>query len=167
MPWARSSGCSSQAGGGRGDGRKHASGVRSRRAPCSVLVVCVLTCAQRLVASSLASRRRSVHQLTSLFAPPPLLPPLLITSSLHFRLAQSKMPKNMDIQHSHSPCVTPNYVVSKLDSFGYHKDKDHAHRGMLSLVHQVEDALWFVSASSEHVNLLDTSRGGSDTVSAF
>lgn len=34
-------------------------------------------------------------------------------------VSRSTMSENKIIQHSHSPCVTENYVVSKLDSFGF------------------------------------------------
>eukprot|EP00744_Colponema_vietnamica_P006087 GILI01008865.1.p1 GENE.GILI01008865.1~~GILI01008865.1.p1 ORF type:complete len:511 (+),score=140.71 GILI01008865.1:32-1534(+) len=54
---------------------------------------------------------------------------------------RSTLPYNMFIQHSHSPAVTPNYVVSKLDSFG---KRFTNHPGLLKLLHQVSDNLWMV-----------------------
>merc|ERR1711935_584047 len=52
------------------------------------------------------------------------------------------MPKEKIIQHSHSPCITPNFVISKLDSFGPHVELEDT--GMLKVLHQVEDSLWQV-----------------------
>jgi hypothetical protein len=50
-------------------------------------------------------------------------------------LSRSTLAANKVIQHSHSPCVTPNYVVSKLDSFGLRVKPADA--GLLKLFHQV------------------------------
>jgi len=56
--------------------------------------------------------------------------------------SNATMPKTKIIQHSHSPCITPNFVISKLDSFGPRlKWKD---TGMLKELHQVEDDEWLV-----------------------
>jgi len=56
--------------------------------------------------------------------------------------SNATMPKEKIIQHSHSPCITPNFVISKLDSFGPRiKVKD---TGMLKELHQVEDNIWQV-----------------------
>jgi beta,beta-carotene 9',10'-dioxygenase len=59
-------------------------------------------------------------------------------------LARMNTPKNQLIQHSHSPCVTPNYVVSKLDSFGARIAPSYVEGGVLKTTHQVEDNLWMV-----------------------
>jgi carotenoid cleavage dioxygenase-like enzyme len=57
-------------------------------------------------------------------------------------VARATLPEDKLIQHSHSPCVTPNYVVSKLDSFGPRFEPADA--GLLELLHQVEDDQWLV-----------------------
>lgn len=57
-------------------------------------------------------------------------------------LARVTLPEVKLIQHSHSPCVTPNYVVSKLDSFGPRFEPADA--GILEFLHQVEDNQWLV-----------------------
>lgn len=53
------------------------------------------------------------------------------------------MEKAKIIQHSHSPCVTPNYVVSKLDAFTL-RNPINGHGGLLKFAHQGEDNQWLV-----------------------
>jgi len=48
------------------------------------------------------------------------------------------------IQHSHSPCVTPGFVVSKLDAFETRNPLTNKNSGLLKYVHQSEDNLWMV-----------------------
>ena len=57
-------------------------------------------------------------------------------------LARATLPADKLIQHSHSPCITPNYFVSKLDSFGPRLKPADA--GLLEFLHQVEDNQWLV-----------------------
>lgn len=57
-------------------------------------------------------------------------------------LARATLPEDKLIQHSHSPCITPNYFVSKLDSFGPRLKLADA--GLLEFLHQVEDDQWLV-----------------------
>ena len=57
-------------------------------------------------------------------------------------LARVALPEDLLIQHSHSPCVTPNYFVSKLDSFGTRFKPADA--GILEFLHQVEADQWLV-----------------------
>ena len=57
-------------------------------------------------------------------------------------LARATLPQDKLIQHSHSPCITPNYFVSKLDSFGARLKPADA--GLLEFLHQVEDDQWLV-----------------------
>jgi all-trans-8'-apo-beta-carotenal 15,15'-oxygenase len=63
-------------------------------------------------------------------------------------VSRVKLPKAKLIQHSHSPCITPNYFVSKLDSFAKRgpntakPSQDAA--GLLKLLHQYEDNVWLV-----------------------
>eukprot|EP00128_Syssomonas_multiformis_P011738 Colp12_sorted_trinity150504_noHs@32673 len=57
-------------------------------------------------------------------------------------LSRITLPKNKIIQHTHSPCVTPNYVVAKLDAFGPRFENSNS--GLLKLMHQVEDNQWMV-----------------------
>eukprot|EP00939_MAST-03C_sp_MAST-3C-sp1_P002139 g2139.t1 len=54
------------------------------------------------------------------------------------------MPKKKIIQHSHSPCITPNYVISKLDSFVLRDPLFNKNGGLLKYAHQGEDDLWMV-----------------------
>jgi len=56
--------------------------------------------------------------------------------------SNATLPHEKIIQHSHSPCITPNYVVAKLDSFGPRLKLGDS--GMLKELHQVEDSLWQV-----------------------
>lgn len=53
-------------------------------------------------------------------------------------IASSKL-----LQHSHSPCVTQNYVVSKLDEFKVHTPQMNKH-GILRYVNQGESSDWLV-----------------------
>ena len=57
-------------------------------------------------------------------------------------LARATLPEDKLIQHSHSPCITPNYFVSKLDAFGPRLKPADA--GILEFLHQVEDDQWLV-----------------------
>jgi len=57
-------------------------------------------------------------------------------------IARLTLPANKLIQHSHSPCITPNYIISKLDSFGPRLAVHDT--GMLKFLHQVEDNQWMV-----------------------
>lgn len=47
------------------------------------------------------------------------------------------------VQHSHSPCVTPNYVVAKLDEFEAISPKNNK-SGLLKFLHQGEVNEWMV-----------------------
>eukprot|EP00475_Leptophrys_vorax_P029305 TRINITY_DN4288_c0_g1_i1.p1 TRINITY_DN4288_c0_g1~~TRINITY_DN4288_c0_g1_i1.p1 ORF type:complete len:518 (+),score=133.07 TRINITY_DN4288_c0_g1_i1:92-1645(+) len=58
------------------------------------------------------------------------------------QLAHLNTPSNMLLQHSHSPCITENFVVSKLDSFGARFAPSYAEGGLLKGFHQVEGNLW-------------------------
>ena len=53
------------------------------------------------------------------------------------------MPHSKIIQHSHSPCITPNFVVSKLDAF-VARNPLNRNSGLLKFVRQGEDSLWLV-----------------------
>jgi carotenoid cleavage dioxygenase-like enzyme len=59
-------------------------------------------------------------------------------------ISQATLPKKMLIQHSHSPCVTPNFLVSKMDHFGPRKENRTTGGGVLKELHQIEDSLWVV-----------------------
>jgi len=58
-------------------------------------------------------------------------------------ISRATLPENRLIQHSHSPCVTENFLISKLDSFEY-KGFDTNHGGVLKTLQQKEDNLWLV-----------------------
>ena len=55
-------------------------------------------------------------------------------------LARATMPSNKIIQHSHSPCITPHFVVSKLDSFTA-RSPLNKNKGLLKFVRQVRQAI--------------------------
>lgn len=65
------------------------------------------------------------------------------------------LPHEKIIQHSHSPCITPHYIVSKLDSFGPRLKL--ADTGMLKELHQIEDNLWQVMDRRTNASSLLTS----------
>jgi len=58
-------------------------------------------------------------------------------------VGRATMKKNKIIQHSHSPCLTENYVVSKVDAF-VPRNPLNKNGGLLKFLHQGEDSLWFV-----------------------
>ena len=58
-------------------------------------------------------------------------------------LSRASMPHSKIIQHSHSPCITPNFVVSKLDAF-VARNPLNKNSGLLKYLHQGEDSLWLV-----------------------
>jgi len=66
--------------------------------------------------------------------------------------SNATMPEEKIIQHSHSPCITPNFVVSKLDSFGPRLKLEDS--GMLKELHQVQDALWQVMDRRTNVSYI-------------
>jgi len=66
------------------------------------------------------------------------------------------LPKNKLIQHSHSPCLTPNYLVSKLDAFTA-RNPFNANDGLLRFVHQGEDNLWMVTDRRTNASRVMTS----------
>jgi len=55
------------------------------------------------------------------------------------QLGNATLSKAKLIQHSHSPCITPNFVVSKLDYFVKYDDHDTTDRGLLRQIRQAED----------------------------
>jgi len=59
-------------------------------------------------------------------------------------ISRVTIPKSWLIQHSHEPCITPNYFISKLDHFGTRGGGDAPSSGMLRMLHQIEDSLWLV-----------------------
>ena len=74
------------------------------------------------------------------------------------RLTHAKLPYDKLIQHSHSPCITPRFIVAKLDAF-HGRTPDLANSGMLRYVHQGEDDLWLVMDRSTNASRLLTSPG--------
>jgi carotenoid cleavage dioxygenase-like enzyme len=58
-------------------------------------------------------------------------------------VSRATLPYKKLIQHSHSPCITPRFVVAKLDAFAA-RDPLNSNRGMLHELHQGEDSLWLV-----------------------
>eukprot|EP01047_Picozoa_sp_COSAG01_P052049 COSAG01_NODE_5435_length_4274_cov_79.781032_2_plen_508_part_00 len=59
-------------------------------------------------------------------------------------ISRTTLPAERLIQHSHSPCVTPSFVVAKIDSFTPRLDGDRSDAGLLRLLHQKQDDLWVV-----------------------
>jgi carotenoid cleavage dioxygenase-like enzyme len=60
------------------------------------------------------------------------------------------------VQHSHSPCVTPNYVVSKLDEFQPVNPKNDK-GGLLKFLHQGEVNEWMVMDRRDNSSRILTS----------
>jgi len=58
-------------------------------------------------------------------------------------VSRATLPRKKLIQHSHSPCVTPRFVLAKLDSFGA-RSPLNTNGGMLRFLHQDEDDLWLL-----------------------
>jgi len=58
-------------------------------------------------------------------------------------VSRAEMNSSKLVQHSHSPCVTPNFVVSKLDAF-VERNPVNMNSGLLKYAHQGEDSLWYV-----------------------
>ena len=48
------------------------------------------------------------------------------------------------IQHSHSPCITPNFIVAKLDAFEVKSPGNKGEAGLLKHLRQNSDNLWLV-----------------------
>lgn len=65
------------------------------------------------------------------------------------------LPQNRLIQHSHSPCITDNYLISKLDSFESRVALQDA--GLLKFLRQKEDNLWMVMDRFTNTSKLFTS----------
>ena len=59
------------------------------------------------------------------------------------RVSSATLPRAKLIQHSHSPCITPSYVVSKIDAFEPRKPVG-SNSGLLKFARQAEDDLWLV-----------------------
>ena len=76
-------------------------------------------------------------------------------------LSHATLDKAKLIQHSHSPCVTPNFVVSKLDAFTA-RNPVNANGGLLKYEHQGEDNVWLVMDRSTNASRIMT--GGPDFV---
>ena len=68
-------------------------------------------------------------------------------------LSRAEMNSSKIIQHSHSPCVTPNYVVSKLDAF-VARNPLNSNGGLLKYLRQGEDSLWFIMNRQTHESKL-------------
>lgn len=56
------------------------------------------------------------------------------------------LPDSVTLQHSHSPCLSQNYVIAKLDSFEHRTDKTtgYTRHGTLRFERQREAGLWLV-----------------------
>ena len=61
-------------------------------------------------------------------------------------VGRTTLAKSKILQHSHSPCITEHFVVSKLDSFTPRLTKLLEDGGLLRFVHQDADSLWAVSS---------------------
>lgn len=58
-------------------------------------------------------------------------------------LKRVTLPRELIIQHSHEPCITENWLVSKLDSFTFHDPLNH-YGGLLKTLEQEEDNLYLL-----------------------
>lgn len=78
-------------------------------------------------------------------------------------IGSAEVSSELTIQHSHSPCITKNFIVSKLDSFQL-RGSDHpsyVNAGMLNEFRQKEDNLWLVldrssSSANETTRILES-----------
>eukprot|EP00948_MAST-09A_sp_MAST-9A-sp1_P001599 g1599.t1 len=71
---------------------------------------------------------------------------VLKTSELNLQtevVGKNSLNKSKIIQHSHSPCVTENYVVSKIDAFEF-RNILNKNSGLLKYLRQQEDDQWFI-----------------------
>jgi hypothetical protein len=69
-------------------------------------------------------------------------------------VSNATLPEDKLLQHSHSPCITANWIIVKLDSFAPRHPVDHYH-GVLRVLQQAEDNLWLaVNRSSGHSRVL-------------
>ena len=71
----------------------------------------------------------------------------LVTTDTNIKtveLGRVTLAKNRLIQHSHEPCVTPNFVVAKIDSFSKTHDAHKGDGGVLGELHQMEDNEWMM-----------------------
>lgn len=71
----------------------------------------------------------------------------LITTDTNLKtveLGRVTLAQNRLIQHSHEPCVTPNFVVAKIDSFGKTHNAHKGDGGVLGELHQIEDNEWMI-----------------------
>ena len=60
-------------------------------------------------------------------------------------LGRTTLSRNRLIQHTHSPCVTPGFVVSKIDAFEVRDDIFEGNRGgLLKFLHQGEIGEWLL-----------------------
>lgn len=75
-------------------------------------------------------------------------------------LSRQTMDAKKLIQHSHSPCVTPNYVVSKLDAFEKADSRRKEYGGMLKNLHQAEGHEWLLHDRRTNTSTLLTSELG-------
>ena len=57
-------------------------------------------------------------------------------------LARVSLSESEIIQHSHSPCITENWVVSKVDSFEMRNPLLNANGGLLRFLNQREGGVW-------------------------
>lgn len=74
-------------------------------------------------------------------------------------VSHTTLDKAKIIQHSHSPCITPNYVVSKLDSFVFRDPLTNHNGGLLKYCHQDEDNEWLVMNRNTNESIVMTSPG--------
>jgi hypothetical protein len=63
------------------------------------------------------------------------------TNMMTRSVSTATLPEDKLLQHSHSPCVTANWVVVKLDSFVPREPVSEYH-GILKVLQQAEDNLW-------------------------
>ena len=84
----------------------------------------------------------------------------LVTTDTNLKaveLGRATLAQNRLIQHSHSPCVTPGFVVAKLDSFGKTHDAHKGDGGVLAELHQIEDNEWLVMHRQSNATTVMTS----------
>mmetsp|Transcript_160474 Transcript_160474/g.389749 ORF Transcript_160474/g.389749 Transcript_160474/m.389749 type:complete len:548 (+) Transcript_160474:239-1882(+) len=87
---------------------------------------------------------------------------LMPTSGAHMdvmTLSNTTLPDRVWLQHSHEPCVTQNFVVSKIDSFVL-RSPINLKGGLLKYMHQGEGDMWLLFDRRTNVSSVLSSEQG-------
>lgn len=69
-------------------------------------------------------------------------------------VSRAALPQKKLLQHSHSPCITPNFIISKLDSFEPTNSTSKDAEGMLRFVEQGMDNVWLVMNRKTNISTI-------------